>query len=51
MLENKRSLDDMVPSEIVKRLDEYIIGQDEAKRTIAIAIRNRVRRKRLPDSQ
>ena len=49
MLENKRSLDDMVPSEIVKRLDEYIIGQDEAKRTIAIAIRNRVRRKRLPD--
>ena len=49
MLENKKSLDDMVPSEIVKSLDEYIVGQDEAKRTIAIAIRNRVRRKRLPD--
>ena len=29
--------------------DEYIVGQDEAKRTIAIAIRNRVRRKRLPE--
>ena len=49
MLENKKSLDDMVPSEIVKSLDEYIVGQEEAKRTIAIAIRNRVRRKRLPD--
>lgn len=49
MLENKKSLDDMVPSEIVKSLDEYIVGQDEAKRTIAIAIRNRVRRKRLPE--
>ena len=49
MPENKKSLDDMVPSEIVKSLDEYIVGQEEAKRTIAIAIRNRVRRKRLPD--
>ncbi len=49
MLENKKSLDDMVPSEIVKSLNEYIVGQDEAKRTIAIAIRNRVRRKRLPE--
>ena len=49
MLENKKSLDDMVPSEIVRSLDEYIVGQEEAKRTIAIAIRNRVRRKRLPE--
>ena len=49
MLENRKSLDDMVPSEIVRSLDEYIVGQDEAKRTIAIAIRNRVRRKRLPE--
>ncbi len=49
MPEYKKKLDDMVPSEIVRSLDEYVVGQDEAKRTIAIAIRNRVRRKRLPD--
>ena len=49
MPEFKKKLDDMVPSEIVKSLDEYVVGQDEAKRTIAIAIRNRVRRKRLPE--
>ena len=48
-LKAKKHLDDMVPSEIVKALDEYVIGQDEAKRTIAVAIRNRVRRKRLPE--
>ena len=45
----RKKLDDMVPSEIVRSLNEYVIGQDEAKRTIAIAIRNRVRRKRLPE--
>ena len=44
-----RKLDDMVPSEIVRSLDEYIVGQEDAKRTIAVAIRNRVRRKRLPE--
>ena len=49
MPENRKILDDMVPSEIVRSLDEYVVGQDEAKRTIAIAIRNRVRRKRLPE--
>lgn len=43
-----KSLDDMSPKEIVEALDKYVIGQDDAKKTIAIAIRNRVRRKRLP---
>ena len=42
-------LDDMTPREIVGKLDEYVIGQDSAKRTIAIALRNRVRRKKLPE--
>ena len=38
----------MMPKEIVAHLDKYIIGQDEAKKRIAIAIRNRYRRSRLP---
>jgi len=42
-------LDEMKPSQIVSELDKYIIGQEKAKRTIAIAVRNRTRRKRLPD--
>lgn len=45
-----KSLDDMTPREIVDALDRYVIGQDDAKKTIAIAIRNRVRRKRLPEN-
>lgn len=43
-------LDEMTPAEIVRELDKYIIGQDAAKRTVAIALRNRSRRKRLPDA-
>ncbi len=38
---------ELKPKEIVKELDRYIIGQDEAKRAIAIAIRNRWRRQRV----
>lgn len=34
----------LTPKEIVNRLDQYIVGQDEAKRSVAIAIRNRMRR-------
>jgi len=37
----------MTPKEVVKYLDEYIIGQKEAKKTIAIALRNRYRRIKL----
>lgn len=37
------------PKEIVKALDKYIVGQDDAKRAVAIAVRNRWRRQRLPD--
>ncbi|MBO6000406.1 MAG: ATP-dependent protease ATPase subunit HslU [Spirochaetales bacterium] len=39
----------MVPSQIVAELNKYVIGQEKAKRTIAVALRNRTRRKRLPD--
>ncbi|MFP4202067.1 MAG: ATP-dependent protease ATPase subunit HslU [Candidatus Acetothermia bacterium] len=38
---------DLTPRQIVERLDEYIIGQDEAKRSVSIALRNRVRRQRV----
>jgi len=37
------------PSEIVKELDKYIIGQDKAKRSVAIALRNRWRRQQVPE--
>ncbi|MBQ4281898.1 MAG: HslU--HslV peptidase ATPase subunit, partial [Spirochaetales bacterium] len=40
----------MSPRQIVAELDKYVIGQDKAKRTIAVALRNRTRRKRLPES-
>jgi ATP-dependent HslUV protease ATP-binding subunit HslU len=40
-------MDDMTPSQIVEQLNKYIIGQDRAKRIIAVALRNRTRRKRL----
>jgi len=40
-------LDNLTPIEIVKELDKYIIGQDNAKRSAAIALRNRYRRSRL----
>ena len=39
----------LTPSEIVKELDTYIIGQDAAKRKVAVALRNRWRRQRLPE--
>jgi len=43
-------MSDLKPSEIVKELDKYIIGQGKAKRSVAIALRNRWRRQRLsPD--
>ena len=38
-------LTDLTPREIVSELDRFIIGQDDAKRAVAVALRNRWRRK------
>ena len=42
-------MSNLKPSEIVKELDKYIIGQDKAKRSVAVALRNRWRRQQVPD--
>ena len=42
-------MQDLTPRQIVAELDRYIVGQDEAKRAVAIAIRNRWRRQRLAE--
>jgi ATP-dependent HslUV protease ATP-binding subunit HslU len=42
------SFDELTPREIVVELDKYIVGQAAAKRAVAIALRNRVRRQKLP---
>lgn len=46
----KTDLDKLTPKEIVRELDKYIIGQDKAKKAVAIALRNRMRRRLLPES-
>jgi ATP-dependent HslUV protease ATP-binding subunit HslU len=40
-------LDELTPRQIVAELDKYVVGQDEAKRAIAVALRNRIRRQKL----
>ncbi len=41
------ALDELTPREIVEELDKHVVGQGEAKRAVAVALRNRVRRQRL----
>lgn len=38
---------ELTPRQIVRELDRYIVGQDEAKRAVAIALRNRYRRSKV----
>ncbi len=45
--EESAGLDELTPREIVAELDKYVVGQKEAKRAVAIALRNRVRRQKL----
>src|ERR1700728_4801578 len=46
--EQDLSLDEMTPREIVAELDKHVVGQRAAKRAVAIALRNRQRRQKLP---
>jgi ATP-dependent HslUV protease ATP-binding subunit HslU len=43
-----RNLDDLTPRQIVEELDKYVVGQSAAKRAVAVALRNRIRRQKLP---
>src|SRR5213594_3584450 len=48
--EEQIALDELTPREIVSELDKYVVGQKAAKRAVAIALRNRMRRQKLaPD--
>jgi len=44
----KLALDDLTPRQIVEELDKYVVGQTAAKRAVAVALRNRIRRQKLP---
>jgi ATP-dependent HslUV protease ATP-binding subunit HslU len=45
----KAKIDNLTPKQIVEELDKYIVGQDKAKRTVAIALRNRSRRRMMSE--
>jgi ATP-dependent HslUV protease ATP-binding subunit HslU len=45
--EEQLALDELTPREIVAELDKYVVGQNDAKRAVAIALRNRMRRQKL----
>src|SRR4051812_42333775 len=45
---NSLAIENMTPRQIVAELDKYVVGQNQAKRAVAIALRNRWRRQQLP---
>jgi len=47
-VDEETGLDEMSPRQIVTELDKHVVGQRNAKRSVAIALRNRVRRQKLP---
>ena len=44
----KTNLDELTPRQIVAELDKYVVGQSAAKKAVAVALRNRIRRQKLP---
>lgn len=44
----KPNLDELTPRQIVAELDKYVVGQNAAKKAVAVALRNRIRRQKLP---
>ncbi|MGH9334485.1 MAG: HslU--HslV peptidase ATPase subunit, partial [Vicinamibacteria bacterium] len=46
--EGEPNLDQLTPRQIVQELDKYVVGQKDAKRAVAVALRNRIRRLKLP---
>jgi ATP-dependent HslUV protease ATP-binding subunit HslU len=44
----RANLDELTPRQIVAELDKYVVGQSAAKRAVAVALRNRIRRQKLP---
>jgi ATP-dependent HslUV protease ATP-binding subunit HslU len=48
-VDEETRLDEMTPRQIVAELDKHVVGQHAAKRAVAIALRNRVRRQKLPE--
>jgi len=47
-VDDKPALDELTPREVVRELDKHVVGQQEAKRAVAVALRNRIRRQKLP---
>ncbi|MBZ5562456.1 MAG: ATP-dependent protease ATPase subunit HslU [Acidobacteriia bacterium] len=46
-IDTATSLDELTPRQIVTELDKYVVGQNDAKRSVAVALRNRMRRQKL----
>src|SRR6266542_1219347 len=47
-IDGEKQVAELTPRQVVQELDKYIVGQDAAKRAVAVAIRNRWRRQQLP---
>jgi len=48
IIEDEQRADELTPRQIVKELDDYVVGQEAAKKAVAVALRNRWRRRQLP---
>jgi ATP-dependent HslUV protease ATP-binding subunit HslU len=46
-VDDRPALDELTPREIVRELDKHVVGQQEAKKAVAVALRNRIRRQKL----